>query len=283
MTKNFSIHANQTILRYFKIQYKHLRAETNVRMSFSYDRLERERERMSKYCFDAAAGVVSLAVHSRPNIRFPIRRVFCVGQNYQAHAREMGSAKADPFFFSKPTDAVVDLTRSTHIHVPLATADYQHEVELVVALGEGVAHGLSLTPEEAGHAIWGYAIGLDMTCRDLQAEAKKNGRPWDLAKGADESAPIGPVFPRESLDSTGVPASNGSIRLMVNGEQRQVGHLSDMTLKPPELIAFLSKYVRLKPGDLIFTGTPAGVGSVAKGDVVVAQIAGLDEIKVTIQ
>lgn len=220
---------------------------------------------------------VTLAVHDNA-ARFPVRRVYCVGRNYAEHAREMGeSGREPPFFFSKPADSVLNIATGTEglLPYPSQTQDLHHEVELVVALGAG---GRDLTVEQAASAVWGYAIGLDMTRRDLQAQAKKAGRPWDTAKGFDHAAPIGPVHP---LSATGV-LKTGSIRLTINGQLRQSGDLSDMIWSVPEAIAYLSTLFELKAGDLLYTGTPAGVGTVNKGDHLVAEIQGLGTMQLRI-
>ena len=203
--------------------------------------------------------------------RFPVRRIYCVGQNYADHAREMGSdpARQEPFFFSKPADAVV--ASGTSLPFPTCTADLHHEVELVVALGAG---GSDIAVADAAALIFGHAVGIDLTRRDLQATAKKAGRPWDMAKGFDRSAPIGPLAP-------GAPPAHGAIALTVNGDPRQAGDLSDMIWSVPEIIAKLSEFVELAPGDLIFTGTPAGVGPIGRGDTVRATIAGIAPVEVT--
>jgi len=221
----------------------------------------------------APAERVSLPILGAP-LRFPVRRVFCVGQNYAAHAREMGAdpARRPPFFFSKPADALVPL--GGEIPYPSRTADLHHEVELVVALGHG---GAELDPETAQGLIVGWAVGVDLTRRDIQAEAKAAGRPWDAAKGFDFSAPIGPLTLARDL---GHPS--GDIRLKVNGETRQAGHLSDMIWSPAEVVAQASTLWRLAPGDLIFTGTPAGVGPLQRGDRVSAEIDGLAPLGFTI-
>ncbi|MEQ8405243.1 MAG: fumarylacetoacetate hydrolase family protein [Oceanicaulis sp.] len=195
---------------------------------------------------------------------FPVRRVYCVGRNYADHAREMGSDpdREAPFFFTKPRDAVCELDV---VPYPPATAELHHEVELVLALGGG---GAALEPETAGSLIYACAVGVDLTRRDLQAEAKKAGRPWDMAKGFDCSGPVGALKPCRAMDE-------GAIELLVNGETRQSGDLSHMIWKTAEIVAHLSKLVKLEAGDLIFTGTPAGVGPVDRGDRVEARIAGL--------
>ena len=206
----------------------------------------------------------SLAIHDS-SARFPVRRIYCVGQNYAEHAREMGNDpdRQQPFFFSKPADAAVP--SGTAIPFPTRTQDLHHEVELVIALGEG---GAELEPAEAERLIFGCAVGVDLTRRDLQAVAKKAGRPWDLAKGFDRSAPIGPLVP-------GPVPQDAAITLAVNGTQRQSGRLSDMIWAPAEIVSILSTYVELAPGDLIFTGTPSGVASLNRGDAVTAAVEGL--------
>jgi fumarylpyruvate hydrolase len=203
--------------------------------------------------------------------RFPVRRIYCVGQNYADHAREMGSdpTRQAPFFFAKPGDAVVP--DGSALPFPTRTADLHHEVELVVALGAG---GSDITPDAAGRLILGYAVGIDLTRRDLQAEAKKTGRPWDMAKGFDRSAPIGPITP-------GVPPTRGAIALTVDGEMRQRGDLDQMIWNVAEIIATLSTFVELRGGDLIFTGTPAGVGPIRAGQVVRATIDGVQPLKIS--
>jgi len=203
--------------------------------------------------------------------RFPVRRIFCVGQNYADHAREMGSDpdRQQPFFFAKPADAVV--ANGSTLPFPLLTEDLHHEVELVIALGAG---GANVPAGDAAALIFGAAVGIDLTRRDLQAVAKKAGRPWDMAKGFDRSAPIAALTP-------GVPADNGMIALDVDGETRQSGDLSMMIWSVPEIIATLSTYVELAAGDLIFTGTPAGVGPILRGQSVRATIDGFEPLTVT--
>jgi fumarylpyruvate hydrolase len=205
--------------------------------------------------------------------RFPVRRIFCVGQNYADHAREMGSDpdRAPPFFFAKPADAVV--ANGTSLPFPPLTTDLHHEVELVIALRSG---GAGIAPDQAATTIWGWTVGLDLTRRDLQAEAKKAGRPWDMAKGFDHSAPTGALRP-------GVPPTSGAISLSIDGEIRQSGDLSQMIWSVPEIIANLSAYVTLAAGDLIFTGTPAGVGPIRRGETVVASIDGLEPLQISFE
>ena len=207
--------------------------------------------------------------------RFPIRRIFCVGRNYAAHAREMGNDpdREPPFFFMKPADAVAH--DGDVIPFPPETNDLHHEGELVVALGKG---GVDLDPSDALAHVWGYAAGIDLTRRDVQAVAKSMSRPWDLSKGFDNSAVIGPIHPAN--DVGGMNA--GTLRLTVNGEERQNGDLADMIWPTPDVIAFLSRSVELAPGDLIMTGTPAGVSQLVPGDRVVVEIAGLSDLTVEI-
>ena len=193
--------------------------------------------------------------------RFPVRRILCVGQNYAAHAREMGHARAEPFFFTKPADAVV--VDGIDPVFPMATADLHHEVELVCAVGS------------AG-TIVGWAVGCDLTRRDLQAVAKEKGRPWDAAKGFDQSAPCGPL----TLDAALDPAA--PIALSVNGALRQSGRLDDMIWSPNEILAKARELWDVRPGDLIFTGTPEGVGPLHPGDRVEATIEGLQTLSFTV-
>jgi fumarylpyruvate hydrolase len=197
---------------------------------------------------------------------FPVRRIFCVGRNYAEHAREMGGDpnREPPFFFSKPADAVVPM--GGKLSFPIATQDLHHEVELAVALKGG---GRQLSADAAQAMIFGYAVALDMTRRDLQAEAKRLARPWDMAKGFDQSCPISALRPAASASA----ALRGELLLSINGEMRQRGDLSDMIWSPSECLAVLSTLVELRAGDLLLTGTPAGVGPVAAGDVLEATCA----------
>ncbi|MHB1677731.1 MAG: fumarylacetoacetate hydrolase family protein [Sulfuriferula sp.] len=224
------------------------------------------------YAF-APAPIVSIpAMSSNP---FPVRRIYCVGQNYVAHALEMGgdAEREAPFFFMKPAQAI--LPNNSVLPYPPATGDLQYEVELVVALSLG---GSNIALEKANDYIFGYAVGLDMTRRDIQRAAREQGRPWDLSKGFDYSAPCSAITPEFY---TGVIA-RGKIELKVNGEVRQSSDVGDMIWKIPETISYLSQQVELFPGDLIFTGTPAGVGAVVKGDVIEATVAGLEPLIITI-
>ena len=202
--------------------------------------------------------------------RFPVRRIFCVGRNYADHAREMGANpdREQPFFFSKPADAVVE--SGAVLPFPSQTNNLHHEVELVVALGVG---GSDVSAQDAAAMIFGHAVGIDLTRRDLQADAKAKGRPWDMAKGFDASAPIGALTPA-------APPAAGAITLRVNGDLRQNGDLSQMIWNVAEVISKLSTYLALAPGDLIFTGTPAGVGPILPGETVVAEIAGTAPVEV---
>ena len=204
---------------------------------------------------------------------FPVRRVYCVGRNYAAHAREMGGDpnREPPFFFTKPADALV--TGGADTPYPPATANLHHEVELVLAIGQG---GVDIAPETALAHVFGYAVGLDLTRRDMQEQAKAARQPWDMAKGFDASGPIGTIIP-----ATGHPAA-GRIVLQVNGQTRQSGDLQDMIWSVPEIIAALSRLVHLAPGDLIFTGTPDGVGPLVPGDVLRGEIAGVGVVETTI-
>ncbi|HVE51048.1 MAG TPA: fumarylacetoacetate hydrolase family protein [Casimicrobiaceae bacterium] len=191
--------------------------------------------------------------------RFPVRRIFCVGRNYAEHAREMGHdpEREPPFFFMKPATAIVN--DGATLPFPVGSRDVHHEIELVVALG---TQARDVDVERALEHVWGYTVGLDMTRRDLQGEAKKLGRPWEMGKSFDASAPCGDLRPAAEI---GHPSS-GAIWLEVNGARRQSGDLSQQIWSVPEQIAHLSRLVTLLPGDLIFTGTPAGVGAVHPGD-----------------
>jgi fumarylpyruvate hydrolase len=206
---------------------------------------------------------------------FPVRRIYCVGRNYAEHAREMGHDPdaEPPFFFSKPADALV--TNGGAVPYPSETNNFHYEIELVAAIGTG---GRNITLDDAMSHVWGYAVGIDFTRRDLQAWAKKAGKPWEVAKGFDHAGPIGTLVPASALT---VPL-RGAIELQVNGETRQSADISDMIWDLPHVIAELSRYFELFPGDLIFTGTPAGVGAVVKGDRVTGSIAGVGSVETTI-
>ena len=210
---------------------------------------------------------------------FPVHRVYCVGRNYAEHAQEMGfTGREPPFFFLKPADALVPVADGEvgEIDYPPLTANLHHEIELVVAIGTG---GRNIAAVDALRHIWGYAVGLDMTRRDLQNEMKKQGRPWCIGKGFDQSAPIGPLHP---ITATGA-LSTGAITLSVNGVQKQQGDLAELIWNVAETIETLSKAWTLQPGDLIFTGTPAGVSAVVAGDVMEGRIAGLGTLKVRVK
>jgi fumarylpyruvate hydrolase len=228
---------------------------------------------MPDYVISAPA-VPSLAV-AGVDARFPIRRGFCVGRNYGAHAREMGSDpnREPPFFFTKPADAVVPASGA--VPYPPATQDLHHEVELVVALGAG---GTDIEPGQALALVWGYGVGLDLTRRDLQAIAKDAGRPWDMAKGFDASAPCSPLVPAATL---GHP-HDARIWLEVNGALRQEGNLNEMIWPIADVISHLSRLVALAPGDLIYTGTPAGVAALKPGDRVRGGVDGVATFELSI-
>ncbi|WP_421904527.1 fumarylacetoacetate hydrolase family protein [Mameliella sp.] len=207
--------------------------------------------------------------------RFPVRRIFCVGRNYAAHVREMGKDpdRDPPFFFTKHAGALVE--NGATVPYPPETEDLHHEAEMVVAIGTG---GRDIAEADALSHVWGYAVGNDLTRRDLQAVAKKQGRPWDWAKDFDASAVVGPVHP---VASVGHP-DKGFIRLMVNGETRQDGDLAEMIWTVPEVISILSQSMKLEPGDLIMTGTPAGVGALVPGDTCEIEIEGLGRVEFAI-
>ena len=203
--------------------------------------------------------------------RFPVRRVYCVGRNYAAHAREMGHDpdREAPFFFCKPADAL--LTGGADMPYPPMTSDLHHEMELVVALGAG---GSNIPQSEALAKVWGYACGLDMTRRDLQGEAKKLGRPWDMGKGFDHSAPIGLMVPASHLPDP----TKGKIELKVNGAVRQSSDLSMLIWSIAETISYLSGLVTLEAGDVIFSGTPEGVAAVNRGDFMEGFVEGVGTV-----
>jgi len=210
---------------------------------------------------------------------FPVHRIYCVGRNYVEHAQEMGhTGREPPFFFMKPADSVVAVAEGETgvIEYPTLTSNLHHEIELVVAIGTG---GRSISAADAPGHVFGYAVGLDMTRRDLQNEMKKHGRPWDIGKSFEQSAPIGPVVP---IAKTG-ELSKGAITLHVNGVLKQKGDLADLIWSVNETIEQLSAAWVLQPGDLIYTGTPAGVGAVVRGDVMEGSIAGLGSLKVAVR
>lgn len=205
---------------------------------------------------------------------FPVRRVYCIGRNYAAHAVEMGHDpnRESPFFFQKNPD---NLDSTGTFPYPPHSKDVHHEVELVVALKSG---GTNIKLADALDHVWGYAVSLDMTRRDLQNEAKKLGRPWEIAKSFERSGPVGPLHP---VSKVGHP-DNGRIELKVNGALKQEGDLNQMIWKVPEMISYLSEYFELKAGDVIMSGTPSGVGPVVRGDKMEASIAGLGSLTVTV-
>lgn len=206
--------------------------------------------------------------------RFPVRRIYCVGRNYAAHAVEMGHDpnKEAPFFFQKNPDNVF-LGRAWPY--PAMSNDVHHEIEMVVALHGG---GVDIPVEQALERVYGYGVGLDMTRRDLQGEAKAMGRPWEVGKAFERSAPCGPLSPASRV---GHPAA-GAVWLDVNGKRRQTGNLDQLIWKVPEMIAYLSRLFELAPGDLIMSGTPAGVGPVARGDVLHGHVDGLTDLEITV-
>ncbi|MFZ6849814.1 fumarylacetoacetate hydrolase family protein [Undibacterium sp. RuRC25W] len=209
---------------------------------------------------------------------FPVHRIYCVGRNYAEHSKEMGgTGREAPFFFMKPADAADAVPNGTvgQMPYPSKTSNLHHEVELVVAIGKG---GANISVQDAQQHIWGYAVGLDMTRRDLQAQSKEQGRPWCTAKGFDHSAPIGPIVPAAAMNDL----QSASIKLTVNGDVRQQSQLSKMTWNIHEIISELSQFYALQPGDLIFTGTPEGVGAVQKGDILEAEIDGLGQLTIAI-
>lgn len=206
---------------------------------------------------------------------FPVRRIYCVGRNYVEHIREMkeGDERDPPFFFQKPRDAIVP--SGVSLPYPVGTADFQHEIELVIAMGRG---GRSIPEATALDHVYGYAIGIDLTRRDRQVDMRKRMLPWEAGKAFDRSAPCGPVHPA----ATAGHRLSGAISLAVNGVERQRGDLSQMIWNVPEIVAKLSQDYALEPGDVIMSGTPAGVGPVGPGDVMTGAIAGLGEITIAV-
>ena len=228
------------------------------------------------YVFNPAP-VVSVPVFGSA-LRFPVHRIYCVGRNYEEHAKEMGfSGREAPFFFMKPADAlvVVNPGETGHMPYPTLTSNLHHEIELVVALGKG---GKNIAAADAHKHIFGYAVGLDMTRRDLQNEMKKLGRPWSISKGFDHSAPIGVITP--ATDAPDI--ASAEILLQVNGQQRQRSQIAKLIWNISEVIEHLSAAWELQSGDLIYTGTPEGVGAVVSGDSMSAGITGLQSITVTV-
>jgi len=217
--------------------------------------------------------VVSVPVVGRAE-RFPVHRIYCVGRNYEEHAKEMGfTGREPPFFFLKPADAIVvaEAGKTAVIPYPTLTSILHHEIELVVAIGQG---GRGIRAEDAAKHIFGYAVGLDMTRRDLQTEMKKQGRPWCIGKGYDQSAPIGPITPAAEAGDIG----NAAIWVQVNGSDRQRSNVSKLIWNMAETIEHLSNAWELQPGDLIYTGTPEGVAAVVKGDTMTGGVDGLTPI-----
>ena len=225
------------------------------------------------YAFEPAA-TPTLAVAGSTQL-FPVRRIYCVGRNFAAHAIEMGHdpSKEPPFFFQKNADNVTLVDGG--FPYPSHSKDVHFEIEMVVGLSKG---GKDIAVDDAEDHVFGYGIGLDMTLRDIQAEAKELRRPWEVAKAFEHSAPCGPLFP---VSAVGHPSS-GDIWVDVNGERRQTGDLNQMIWKVPEIISYLSKLFVLERGDLIFTGTPAGVGGITNGDVMVCHVAGLGELTIPV-
>ena len=224
------------------------------------------------------AHTVSVAVLGQPS-RFPVHRIYCVGRNYEEHAKEMGfTGREPPFFFLKPTDSlvVVEEGQTGQIPYPSLTQNFHHEIELVVAIGQG---GRNIKAADAAQHIYGYAVGLDMTRRDLQNEMKKQGRPWCIGKAFDHSAPVGPITP---IDQAG-DVNNAEISLQVNGADRQRSSVAKLIWNVAETIEHLSAGWELQAGDLIYTGTPEGVAAVVSGDRLLGQIDGLTPLTVEVQ
>ncbi|HVL55637.1 MAG TPA: fumarylacetoacetate hydrolase family protein [Burkholderiaceae bacterium] len=227
------------------------------------------------YVFEPQVAAVPVAGSDR---RFPVHRIYCVGRNYVEHAQEMGyTGREPPFFFLKPADAILYVADGSTgaMPYPPGTENLHHEIELVAAIGTG---GRNVAAADAAKHIWGYAIGLDMTRRDLQMDMRKQGRPWDIGKGFDFSAPIGPIHPADRVGDV----TKAAISLAVNGQTRQSSNVSKLIWNIGETIEYLSRYWTLAPGDLIFTGTPEGVAAVKPGDLMEGRIDGLGELKVRI-
>ena len=222
--------------------------------------------------------IPTVPIHGRTE-RFPVRHIYCVGRNYAEHAKEMGgdASKEPPFFFTKAADSVVPVVPPAvgSIAYPLATKNFHHEIELVVAIG---GRGAKLAPERALSVVYGYAVGLDMTRRDLQSDMREKKRPWDIGKSFAGAAPIAPIHPAEAVGHL----ARGAIWVDVNGTRRQTGDLADMIWDVPHTLAFLSQYYELLPGDLVFTGTPSGVGPVVAGDRLDGGIDALGTLAVTV-
>ena len=226
------------------------------------------------YAFEPTP-VVSVPVVGKAE-RFPVHRIYCVGRNYEEHAKEMGfTGREPPFFFMKPADSVlvVNAGETGDMPYPSLTKNLHHEIELVVAIGKG---GKNIQAADAMSHIYGYAVGLDMTRRDLQNDMKKQGRPWCIGKGFDHSAPIGPITPAALAGDV----AHAEIYVQVNGQDRQRSHVSQLIWNIAETIEHVSAAWELQPGDLIYTGTPEGVGAVVAGDTMVGAVSGLGELKV---
>ncbi|MEY4756223.1 MAG: Fumarylpyruvate hydrolase [Pseudomonadota bacterium] len=228
------------------------------------------------YCFNPTA-TISVPVLGTQQ-QFPVHRIYCVGRNYEEHAKEMGfTGREPPFFFLKPADALVvaEQGATASVPYPALTQNFHHEVELVVAIGQG---GKNIRAQDALNHVFGYAVGLDMTRRDLQNDMKKQGRPWCIGKAFDHSAPIGPITPIAAAGDI----AGAEIRLTVNGQQRQISQISKLIWNIAETIEHLSAAWELQPGDLIYTGTPEGVAAVVKGDTMNASVSGLTPITVQV-
>jgi len=226
----------------------------------------------------APAPIVGIPVVGSAD-QFPVRRVYCVGRNYAEHAREMGSdpTREPPFFFCKPASAVVPAQAGATLEIPYPaqTSNYHYEIELVVGIGTG---GADIAPARALEHVWGYAVGLDMTRRDLQIQMRDKGRPWELGKAGDAGAPIAPMHRAAEVGDV----TQAAIWLSVNGQERQRSQIAQLIWSVPETIAYLSRYFRLEPGDLIYTGTPAGVGPVKPGDMMEGGVTGLEPLRVRV-
>jgi fumarylpyruvate hydrolase len=222
--------------------------------------------------------IIALAINGSRDT-FPVRRVYCVGRNYAAHAREMGfdPDREPPFFFCKPADAVVPVQNGQTLELayPSETSNYHYEIELVVAIGKG---GRNIAQEQANQHVWGYAVGLDMTRRDLQMTAREMGRPWEPGKAFDQSAPIGALTPAAQLDGL----EHAAIWLQVDGQDKQRSDIDKLIWSVPETIAYLSRFFELQPGDLIMTGTPEGVGAVVAGELMLGGVESLGELSVRV-
>jgi len=230
----------------------------------------------SEYAFSPAP-IVSIPVLGHA-LRFPVHRIYCVGRNYEEHAKEMGfTGREPPFFFLKPADAVVavDATETGSLPYPSLTKNFHHEIELVIAIGLG---GKNIAAANAGRHIYGYAVGMDMTRRDLQSDMRKLGQPWSISKAFDHSAPIGPIVPKEQAGDM----AHAAIALQVNGAERQRSNVSRLIWNIGEIIEHLSNAWELQPGDLIFTGTPEGVSAVVPGDLLSGEITGLPPLRLKV-